>query len=124
MTDSAYTGTTSNSNSTDNTSSFSNQTQKQKDKKAKQEKKEQDKADKVKKLGKFCMLPPKDSQGHKDPTWVKVYMEGMDEVAAHTSLFFVNEMYERLVGDVGARVEEWVREADSERVVRELSGMA
>ena len=126
MTDSAYTGTTSNSNSnsTDNTSSSSNQTQKQKDKKAKQDKKEQEKADKVKKLGKFCMLPPKDSQGHKDPTWVKVYMEGMDEVAAHTSLFFVNEMYERLVGDVGARVEEWVREADSERVVRELSGMA
>jgi hypothetical protein len=130
MTDSAYTGTTnnSNSNSTDTTtsSSSSNQplTQKQKDKKAKQEKKEQEKADKAKKLGKFCMLPPKDSQGHKDPTWVKVYMEGMDEVAAHTSLFFVNEMYERLVGDVGARVEEWVREADSERVVRELSGMA
>ena len=121
VTDSAHTGTTS--NSTDTTASPT-LTQKQKDKQAKQEKKEKEKADKVKKLGKFCMLPPKDSQGHKDPTWVKVYMEGMDEVAAHTSLFFVNETYERLVGDVGARVEEWVREADSERVVRELSGMA
>jgi hypothetical protein len=78
---------------------------------------------KEKKLGKFCMLPPKDSAGHKDPTWIRVYMEGMDEVAAHTSLFFVNETYERLVGDVGARIEEWVREADSVRLVREMSGM-
>jgi pimeloyl-ACP methyl ester carboxylesterase len=127
VTDSAYTATTTNSTDTNPSSPSSsscNQTQKQKDKKAKQERKEREKADKAKKLGKFCMLPPKDSQGHKDPTWVKVYMEGMDEVAAHTSLFFVNETYERLVGDVGARVEEWVREADSERVVRELSGMA
>ena len=78
---------------------------------------------KDKKLGKFCMLPPKDSAGHKDPTWIRVYMEGMDEVAAHTSLFFLNETYERLVGDVGARIEEWVREADSVRLVREMSGM-
>jgi hypothetical protein len=79
---------------------------------------------KEKKLGKFCMLPPKDGDGHKDPTWIRVYMEGMDEVAAHTSLFFVNETYERLVGDVGARIEDWVREADSVRLVREMSGMA
>ena len=78
---------------------------------------------KDKKLGKFCMLPPKDGAGHKDPTWIRVYVEGMDEVAAHTSLFFVNETYERLVGDVGARIEEWVREADSVRLVREMSGM-
>lgn len=83
-----------------------------------------DKKKKEKKLGKFCMLPPKDGDGHKDPTWIRVYMEGMDEVAAHTSLFFVNETYERLVGDVGARIEDWVREADSVRVVREMSGMA
>jgi len=75
------------------------------------------------KLGKFCMLPPKDSLGNTDPTWVKVVMEGVDEVTAHTSLFFVNETYERLVGDVGARIEEWVREADSERVVREMQGL-
>jgi flagellar biosynthesis GTPase FlhF len=82
------------------------------------------KPQKQKKLGKFCVLPPKDAAGHKDPTWVRVHMDGMDEVAAHTSLFFVNETYERLVGDVGARIEDWVREADSERVVREMSGMA
>lgn len=85
--------------------------------------KEEEKKQTEKKLGKFCMLPPKDSSGHKDPTWVRVHMEGMDEVAAHTSLFFVNETYEKLVGDVGARIEEWVREADSVRLVREMSGL-
>ncbi|KAF2845898.1 hypothetical protein T440DRAFT_472366 [Plenodomus tracheiphilus IPT5] len=78
---------------------------------------------KPKKLGKFCMLPPKDAQGNKDPTWVRVFMEGVDEVTAHTSLFFVNDTYERLVGDVGARIEDWVREADSVRLVREMSGL-
>jgi hypothetical protein len=47
----------------------------------------------------------------------------MDEVAAHTGLFFVNETYERLVGDVGDRIEEWIREADSIRLVREMEGL-
>jgi hypothetical protein len=75
---------------------------------------------KKKKLGKFCMLPPKDSLGNMDPTWVRVFMQNMDEVTAHTSLFFMNETYERLVGDVGAKIEEWIREADSMRLVREL----
>lgn len=78
---------------------------------------------KPKKLKKFCMLPPKDCDGHKDPTWMAVFMENMDEVTAHTSLFFVNETYERLVGDVGARIEDWVKEADSMRLIRELSDM-
>lgn len=78
---------------------------------------------KKKKLRKFCMLPPKDSEGNKDPTWVRVFMQDIDEVTAHTSLFFMNETYERLVGDVGARIEEWIREADSVRVVREMAEM-
>lgn len=78
---------------------------------------------KTRKLKKFCMLPPKDVHGNKDPTWIKVLMKDMDEVTAHTSLFFVNETYERLVGDVGARIEEWVREADSVRLVREMEGL-
>ncbi|KAF2824880.1 hypothetical protein CC86DRAFT_395276 [Ophiobolus disseminans] len=77
-------------------------------------------APKKKKLGKFCMLPPKDNFGNKDPTWVRVFMKNMDEVTAHTSLFFVNETYERLVGEVGARIEDWIREADSMRLVREM----
>lgn len=78
---------------------------------------------KVKRLKKFCMLPPEDSQGNKDPTWIRIFMEGIDEVTAHTTLFFVNDTYERLVGDVGARIEEWVSEADSLRLVRELQGL-
>jgi hypothetical protein len=78
---------------------------------------------KPKKLKKFCMLPPKDIEGNKDPTWIRIFMENMDEVTAHTSLFFINETYERLVGDVGARIEDWVREADSMRLVREMEGL-
>ncbi|KAF1999731.1 hypothetical protein P154DRAFT_436286 [Amniculicola lignicola CBS 123094] len=78
---------------------------------------------KEKKLKKFCMLPPKDANGNKDPAWVRVFMEGIDEVTAHTSLFFVSDAYELLVGDVGARIEEWMREAESVRVVRELEAM-
>jgi hypothetical protein len=78
---------------------------------------------KAKRLRKFCMLPPEDSKGNKDPTWVRVFMEGIDEVTAHTTLFFVNDTYERLVGEVGARIEDWVSEADSLRLVREMEGL-
>ena len=70
----------------------------------------------------FCMLPPKDSYGRSDPTWVRVFMEGVDEVGAHCGLFFVSETYERLVGDVGAKIEEWVREEMSERYLKDLEG--
>ena len=59
---------------------------------------------------KFCSLPSKSMNGQRDPTWVRVYMDGVDEVVAHTSLFFVSETYERLVGDTAARVEGWVNE--------------
>jgi hypothetical protein len=76
-----------------------------------------------KRYKKFCMLPPKDAQGNKDPTWVSVFMENMDEVVAHTSLFIMGDTYERLVGEVGARIEDWVRELDSLRLVREMEGM-
>lgn len=79
---------------------------------------------KKKKLKKFCMLPPKDGSGNKDPTWVRVFMEGVDEVTAHTTLFFISETYEKLVGDVGARIEDWVREADSMRLIREMEGLS
>ena len=84
---------------------------------------ERNDAPKKKRLKKFCMLPPEDSKGNKDPAWVRIFMEGVDEVAAHTTLFFVNDTYERLVGDVGARIEDWVSEADSLRLVRELQGL-
>ena len=61
---------------------------------------------------KFCALPAKDPKtGLRDPTWVRVYMEGVDEVVAHTTLFSgAGEAYEKLVGDTASRIEEWVRE--------------
>ncbi|KAJ9637206.1 hypothetical protein H2199_007492 [Coniosporium tulheliwenetii] len=64
---------------------------------------------KKKKDKKFCVLPSKNEKGERDPTWVRVYMEGVDEVGAHCGLFFMGETYEMLVGDVAGRIEEWVR---------------
>jgi hypothetical protein len=81
-----------------------------------------DKPPKKQRFKKFCMLPPKDAYGNKDPAWVRVFMEGVDEVTAHTTLFFVSDTYERLVGDVGARIEDWIRESESLRLVMDLEG--
>ncbi|TKA78220.1 hypothetical protein B0A55_03778 [Friedmanniomyces simplex] len=66
----------------------------------------------------FCLLPPKDSNGERDPCWVRIFMRNVDEVGAHCGLFFVDERYERLVGDVAERVEGWVQEAAGERAAR------
>lgn len=73
-------------------------------------------ADKNKKLRKFCMLPQK-INGARDPTWVSVYMEGVDEVGAHCGLFFPGPQYETLVGEVGARITGWVQEDLSKRAI-------
>ncbi|ETN36280.1 uncharacterized protein HMPREF1541_08557 [Cyphellophora europaea CBS 101466] len=67
---------------------------------------------------KFCSLPSK-INGRRDPTWVRVYMEGMDEVVAHTSLFFMSEAYSKLVGDTAERVEGWVKQDLTRRAVME-----
>lgn len=64
---------------------------------------------KPKKLGKFCMLPAK-ANGVRDPCWVKVYMEDVDEVGAHCGLFFTGPHYEKLVGEVGGMIVGWVQE--------------
>ncbi|KAK3079474.1 hypothetical protein LTS18_004783, partial [Coniosporium uncinatum] len=75
-----------------------------------------EKPGKRKKDRKFCMLPTKDARtGERDPAWVRVFMPDIDEVEAHCSLFIVNgpggpDRYERFVGDVADRIEEWVRE--------------
>jgi hypothetical protein len=53
----------------------------------------------------FCILPHNYKQDH---TWTAVEMTGVDEVGAHCGLFFVGPVYERLVGDVAARIEVWV----------------
>jgi len=68
-----------------------------------------DVSEKPKRDKKFCMLPP-ESGGKRDKCWVRVYMEGVDEVGAHCGLFFPGPQYESLVGDVGARIEAWVQE--------------
>lgn len=78
--------------------------------------------EKPKKDRKFCMLPPKNKRGERDAAWVRVFMKDMDEVGAHCGLFFLGETYERLVGDVGADIEEWVKDDMTERVVREAGG--
>ena len=62
------------------------------------------------KFQKFCVLPPKDSVGQRDPCWIPVRMDGLDAVSAHTGLFFVGERYERLVGEVAERVEKWLEQ--------------
>lgn len=71
--------------------------------------------EKVPRDKKFCMLPPKVG-GRVDGCWERVFMEGVDEVGAHCGLFFVGAHYEGLVGDVGKRVEGWVREGREEWV--------
>jgi pimeloyl-ACP methyl ester carboxylesterase len=79
------------------------------------------KDDKPKRDKKFCMLPP-ESGGKRDKCWVRVYMEGVDEVGAHCGLFFPGPQYESLVGDVGARIEKWVQEDAEMRAVLEAEG--
>lgn len=68
------------------------------------------------KLRKFCMLPPK-TDGRRDPAWVQVHMAGVDEVGAHCGLFFTGPHYEKLVGDVGARIVGWVQEDMSKNAI-------
>jgi len=67
----------------------------------------------------FCLLPS-DINGTRDSCWVRVYMEGVDEVGAHCGLFFQGPQYETLVGDVGARVEQWLKEDANRRAIREV----
>ncbi|KAK5703898.1 hypothetical protein LTR97_002911 [Elasticomyces elasticus] len=68
----------------------------------------------------FCTLPPADSNGERDPCWVRIFMKNVDEVGAHCGLFFIDERYEKLVGDVAERVEGWIKEAASERAARRV----
>lgn len=72
-----------------------------------------------KKLRKFCMLPQK-VNGARDRTWVEVYMKDVDEVGAHCGLFFPGPHYEILIGDVGSRIVEWVRDDASKRAILAL----
>ncbi len=67
---------------------------------------------------KFCTLPAKDARtGKRDPAWVRVYMEGIDEVVAHTSMFKMSDTYAKLVGDTVERIEKWVEDDATKRTV-------
>ncbi|KAG5989639.1 hypothetical protein E4U52_005391 [Claviceps spartinae] len=77
--------------------------------KAEKVKAEKVKAEKEKKLKRFVCLPSA-RNGVKDQTWLDVYMEDMDEVRAHCGLFALGPHYDKLVGDVGARVAGWVKD--------------
>ena len=60
---------------------------------------------------KFCLLPSR-VNGEIDRCWVRVFMPGVDEVGAHCGLFFVDgERYQTFVGNVSARIVEWVEES-------------
>ncbi|PGH05071.1 hypothetical protein GX51_03169 [Blastomyces parvus] len=77
---------------------------------------------KTKKDRKFCALPPREADGERDPLWVRVYMEGVDEVTAHQSLFVSrNAAYDQLVGDVAARIEGWVQDDLTAQVLKNAS---
>ncbi|KAK5136399.1 hypothetical protein LTR08_003525 [Meristemomyces frigidus] len=89
--------------------------------KEKEKEKEEDKGPPKDRM--FCSLPPKDSNGQRDPCWVRVFMQNVDEVGAHCGLFFVDERYERLVGDVAERIEGWVNEANGLRLASAMMMM-
>ncbi|KAL5084966.1 hypothetical protein Trisim1_010971 [Trichoderma cf. simile WF8] len=74
---------------------------------------------KPKKLRKFCNTPSK-TDGVMDPTWVSVYMDGMDEVTAHCAVFLPGPHYDRLVGDVASKIVGWVHNDLSVRAMMEM----
>ncbi|KAI0840105.1 hypothetical protein F5Y06DRAFT_286006 [Hypoxylon sp. FL0890] len=67
----------------------------------------------------FCNLPGK-VDGQVDPKWVKIFMKDTDQVGAHTGLFFEGEHYERLVGDVGETIVNWVQDDMTKRAILEM----
>ena len=85
----------------------------------KDQKKKEVKPPKPPKERKFCTLPSK-VNGQLDPKWIKVFMKDMDEVEAHTSLFFEGPHYDKLVGDMGDMIISWVQEDATKRAIWDL----
>lgn len=85
----------------------------------KDQKKKKAKPPKPPKERKFCTLPSK-VKGQLDPKWIKVFMKDMDEVEAHTSLFFEGPHYDKLVGDMGDMIISWVQEDATKRAIWDL----
>ncbi|KAI5853783.1 hypothetical protein BZA05DRAFT_336000 [Tricharina praecox] len=92
------------------------QRQEQKEKEKEQQKLEKEKAKKEKppRKRKFCIIP-----SQPDEAWTPVEMKGVDEVGAHCGLFFVGEVYAKLVGDVADRIEGWVNDERTRRLVEQ-----
>lgn len=94
--------------------------------KEKEKPKEEKTPKKQPKLRKFCMLPSSKSSSSSngqqiDPTWIQIYMAGVDEVGAHCGLFFPGPHYDKLVGDVSSRIVRWVQDDASTKLL--LEGM-
>jgi pimeloyl-ACP methyl ester carboxylesterase len=73
-------------------------------------------AEQPKKQRKFCRLPSKQG-GVLDPTWVDIYIDGVDEVGAHCGLFNSGPHYDKLVGDTGSRILGWVQDDLTRRAI-------
>ncbi|GAQ43766.1 hypothetical protein AtubIFM61612_011233 [Aspergillus tubingensis] len=54
----------------------------------------------------FCYVP---ETARKEQLWIPLRMEGMDEIAAHQSMFLpLGTYYDRLVADTVAKIESWL----------------
>ncbi|KIW12794.1 hypothetical protein PV08_07981 [Exophiala spinifera] len=76
-----------------------------------------DKAPGNQKERRFCVIPSRNSDGRTDSTWIKVQMDGIDEVQAHTSMFTMGATYIAMVEDTVRRIEDWVQEDASRRMI-------
>jgi pimeloyl-ACP methyl ester carboxylesterase len=90
---------------------------------SKQEGQEDPRPTKQPKDRKFCTLPPKTSGSEeRDSAWIRIHFDGIDEVTAHTSMFNVSETYARMVGVVVERVQSWIAEDASTRMILAEAG--
>lgn len=80
---------------------------------------------KPKKDKRFCLLPGdlERGGGALDKCWVRVYMEGVDEVGAHCGLFFPGPQYAALLGDTTERIQGWVNDDASRRAILEIHSL-
>ncbi|ELR06642.1 hypothetical protein VC83_05302 [Pseudogymnoascus destructans] len=80
---------------------------------------------KKKKDKRFCLLPGdlERSSGGLDKCWVRVYMEGVDEVGAHCGLFFPGPQYAALLGDTTERIQGWVNDDATRRAILDIHSL-
>lgn len=65
---------------------------------------------------KFCNTPSK-VDGKVDSKWISIFMKDVDEVAAHTGLFFPGPHYDKLLGDVEDMIVDWVQHDATRRLI-------